>query len=197
MKLLALDLSTSATGYAVFESDKLTSYGVLTPKIVGVSKLRYPIKPLYAILDISEKVIRLIQSEKPDAIVIEEVNRGISRISQKSLDALHFFILDLILKVNEPLLQEVEYMDSNGPKGWRPCLGIQLSDEDKLLNAKIRKEAKRSKVKSPAVVNWKTLAVRYVNAKYSLNLSGDLDPGTDGDIADAVALGTAYLTKLK
>lgn len=197
--LLALDLSTSCTGFAVFdlETKTLLRYGIIEPEVKGSHKLRYPKKALFTILDMAEKVAKLIEDENPQQIVIEEVNRGVSRISQKSLDALHFFILDVVLKKSPTLLDIVTYLDSNGRTGWRPALGIHLSEEDKDLNKSLRAEAKKKKLKKPKVVNWKTLSVRWVNNEFNLNLCSDLDPKTDGDIADSIALGVAFLRKLK
>lgn len=193
--LLALDLSTSCTGYAVFdlETKALLRYGIIEPEVPGSSKLRYPKKALLTVMSMTDRVLELIKAELPQKIVIEEVNRGVSRISQKSLDSLHFFILRAMHEFEPTLLDIVNYIDSNGKQGWRPALGIHLSEEDKELNKQLRAEAKKKKAKKPKVVNWKTLAVRYVIEHYKLNLCTDLDPKTDGDISDAICLGVAFM----
>lgn len=194
MKLLAIDLSTSCTGWATFEDNALTGYGIIEPEVKGGHKLRYPKKALYTVMDMAEKVAAKVLEVNPDEIVIEEVNRGVSRISQKSLDAVHFFLLRELM-AHPRFLDVVTYRDSNGKTGWRGKLGIALSDDDKILNKEIRKEAKKMKIKHPDVINWKTVAVRYVNKHFNLGLCTDFDPKTDGDIADAICLGVAHLTK--
>ena len=190
MKLLTLDLSTNSTGYAVFEvgSKKLLSYGVIKPKVPGLSKLKYPAAALVKIKEISTRVKDLVAAESPDYIVIEEVNRGINRIAQKSLDALHFFVLDYLCLIDKAWVQRVKYMDSNGKTGWRGVLGIKLSDQDKFFNKESRSAGKK------AQVDWKVLAQRYVNSKYKLKF--DVKAKTEeADIVDAIALGTAFLIK--
>lgn len=188
MKLLALDMSTSATGWALFENGKLVEHGVLVPKIPGIHKLKYPRKALACIIAMNDAIQELINRTLPDSLVIEEVNRGINRIAQKSLDALHFFVLRSMQGTHQPLLESLVYVDSNGAEGWRPRLGLRLSQADKAENKKTRRKDKKA-----AVINWKTIAVRWVISKYGLDLSSDNDPGTDGDIADAVCLGHAHL----
>lgn len=193
MKLLALDLSTNASGWAYFESNKLKSYGLIKPSVKGISKMKYPEAPLMKSISMVEQVLELISQKSPDLILIEEVNRGINRIAQKSLDGLHFLLLKELRAWGKGSLEKVAYMDSNGRKGWRPKLGIGLSESDKEENKKIRKENKKLKKGKKAVITWKTLSVRHVNLLFSLGLSKANDPKTDGDIADAICLGLAYL----
>lgn len=140
----------------------------------------------------AEQVIAHVVSERPDHIIIEEVNRGINRLAQKSLDALHFFVLKELHRIGIGL-DWTSYMDSNGRSGWRPKLGIKLSDTDKKENAAIRKANKKApRGMKKDVINWKTLAVRHVNTKYKIGLCAKNDPGTDGDIADAICLAEAF-----
>jgi len=188
--LLALDLSTSCTGYAFFdEKGKLTKYGILKPKVPLITKMKYPEAQLAKIKDMSSKVRDIVTETNPELIIIEEINRGINRIAQKSLDALHFFVLDYLNMIDPKWLKEVIYIDSNGKEGWRGGLGLKLSEEDKLFN----KEARVSGQKR-LVVDWKTLSQRFVNKQYKLNLNVKENSG-DADIADAIALGAYYLSK--
>ena len=153
MTLLTLDLSTNSTGWATFnlKTKKLISYGVLKPKVKGISKMKYPESALYKILDLSTLIRDLIEQVKPTMVLIEEVNRGVNRISQKSLDALHFFVLDIIRCVNGKTLDIVQYTDSDGRSGWRKILKLKLSDEDKKHNATARKYNKKNKLKKPII----------------------------------------------
>lgn len=193
--IITLDLSTASTGYAVFDkkTKKLITYGALKPQVPGLHKLKYPAAALFKIKDISAKVKDLIAEHNPDKIIIEEVNRGVNRISQKSLDALHFFVLDYLCILDKDWLNRIVYIDSNGSKGWRGALGLRLSDEDKKKNKEIRAKNKKSKMKYNPI-DWKTLAQRHVNAKFNLNLDIEAD-SSNADICDAIALGDAYLEK--
>lgn len=187
---VTLDLSTNSTGYAVFDSKtkKLITYGVLKPKVPGLHKMQYPKAAYFKIKDLSGKIKDLIAEHNPDIIVIEEVNRGINRIAQKSLDAFHFFVLDYLCLLSTAWLDQIVYVDSNGREGWRGKLGLKLSDEDKKKNKQIRKENKRSRL-TYSPIDWKTLSCRYVKDKFNI----ELDPDKDNDIADAICLGVAYL----
>ncbi len=194
MKLLALDLSTYSTGYALLnmETSGLLGYGLKEPiNEKGYTKLKYPIAPLMRVISMANQVSDFIIETNPDSIVIEEVNRG-PRISQKSLDYLHFLILQNLYLTAPLLLAKVKYMDSNGRTGWRPKLGLQLSDADKIHNVVARKWNKAKKKPAQPVINWKHLAARYVEKVYGLKFDVDLRP-SDSDICDAICLGVAHL----
>lgn len=197
---LALDLSTTSTGFAVFEGKKLIDHGVIKPSYKGLYKLKYPEGAYRRIVSISEQVCTLIMGMNPDHIVIEEVNRGINRIAQKSLDALHFFVIDRIMSIDEEFMNKSSYMDSNGAKGWRGKLGIRLSKEDKEANKKARAYNKRHKKDIKAgvkeekpIVDWKVLAQRYVNKKFKTKYNV-IKVKSHADVVDAIALGWAYLS---
>jgi len=191
--LLSLDLSTNSTGWAIFDikSKRLLKYGVIKPKVPGISKMQYPEAALYKILDISIMVGDLIDTFQPDIIIVEEINRGINRISQKSLDALHFFVFDQIRIRSQELLKSLILVDSNGAKGWRNALGLKLSEEDKEYNKEARKYNKNNKLKKP-LIDWKVLAQWYVNDRY--NTSFDVVENTsDSDVCDAIAMASSFL----
>lgn len=195
MKLLSLDISTSCSGWSLFDiaTGTLIEHGILEPQMPkGYSKMVYPEKALHATMSMSQQLHDLVLSKLPQEIVIEEVNRGISRIGQKSLDAIHFMFLEKLFRTEPSYIKLTHYLDSNGTDGWRPTLGIRLSILDKEANKAIKIRIKKFKSKE-SVVNWKTLSVRWVMANYHLPLKTDNDPGTDGDIADSIALGAAWL----
>lgn len=198
MKLLCLDLSTSCTGWASFDGSKLKASGMIKPKVKGISALKYPEGAYYRILDLADKIKNLIAEHDPDEIIIEEVNRGVNRISQKSLDALHFFVLDRLALVDKDLLKKMTYIDSNGKKGWRPTLGIKLDDQDKEynkaareFNAKNKKAIKAGEKTEKEIIGWKHLSIRYVNKRLKMSL--DINTSGDADIADAICLGFAHM----
>lgn len=194
--VLALDMSTSSTGYALFdrETKTLIKSGRMKPKVAGIHKHKYPKAALFVILDMAKRIADLITETKPDWIVIEEVNRGINRIGQKSLDALHFFVLSHMYALADAsiYLDRVSYIDSNGKKGWRGMLGLKLSDQDKQVNAEIRlHNRKKSTKKKAPLIDWKVLAQRYVNTKFKTSFNVWENPG-DNDECDAIALGDAW-----
>lgn len=203
-KLLALDLSTSVTGWAFFEDGKLVDHGMIVPKVKGITKMLYPEKQLAKMRDISVKLFDLLMLKDPDHIVIEEINRGISRIGQKSLDALHFLFIDEIDKMNvyEDFFSKLTYYDSNGKDGWRTHLKMRLGKDDKEYNKMAREYNKKNakKIKAGAaprrdIVDWKNLAIRFVNENHKLDL--DKKVKGSGDIADAICMGHAFLMGLK
>jgi len=187
--VLSLDLSTNSTGFALFEvkTKKVLKYGAIHPKVPGLSKMKYPESALMKILDMTAKIKALILETSPDIILVEEVNRGISRIGQKALDSLHFFVLDAIRVSVKDWTNKIVYMDSNGKKGWRGKLGLKLSTEDKFFNLNSRNSGNKDKV-----INWKVLAQRWVNANYQTKFDVKLVP-EDADICDAIAMGAAFL----
>ena len=194
-KILTLDLSTSATGWAIFQVDdkSLIDYGVIKPSMKGLRSLEYPRQQLKKMQDIAAQVLAKVESvTRLTRIGIEEVNKSriAGRLSQKVLDALHFVVLDRI----EPKIDLVVYKDSDGATGWRTDLGLVLTPNDRELNkqrkAYNKKRAKGMPIKP--VITKKHLACRYVNAAYSMSLDCDERP-TDGDVADAIGLGHALL----
>lgn len=193
MRLLALDLSTTASGWALFDiqTKKLLGYGVVKPNLKGLSKLGYPEQQLRKLQDLSVQLRNLVSEKEPlEVILIEEINRGVSRLTQKVLDGLHFVFLDRI----ESRIKIVRYRDSDGASGWRKRLGLKLSEADKELN-RINGLANRRRKKGTGkipIINKKHLACRFVNRAYGLNLDVD-QRETDGDVADAVGLGHSYL----
>lgn len=185
------------TGWAIFKGDKLVNYGYLKPQVPGLHKVKYPISGLFRILDLSFQVRELVLEKKPDLIVIEEVNKGRNRISQKTLDALHYFVLEEIRQHTEEMLENIRFMDSGGRSGWRPTLDLKLTDEDKAYNKGIRSQYKGQKrVISKLKRDWKDVSVRYVNALYGLDMD-HREREYDADIADAICLGEAFIKRSK
>jgi len=193
--VLCLDLSTNSTGYAVFDrkSKKLLKHGLIKPETKGLHKLHYPEAVLAKMKSIASQVRDLIVELVPEIVVCEEVNRGISRIGQKGLDAAHFFVLDYVMMVRPDLVKTWQYIDSNGKKGWRGMLGLKLSDTDKEINATIRNKNRKKKASEKApVIDWKMLAQRVINVKYKKTFDV-WERSSDSDEVDAIALGDAWL----
>lgn len=196
-KLLALDMSTTCTGWAVFdiETKDLLEYGYLKPVVPGKSKMKSPEKPYKTCKNMAKQIFEVYSKlNDVEIVAIEEVNKHKNRIAGKTLDALHAFIWDEFREH----LKLLYYCDSDGSSGWRTHLGLKLSDADKIHNKeakKLNKELAKGTTKIP-VINKKHLACRYANKRYGLNLDCD-QLTSDGDMADAIGLGSAVLEKVK
>ena len=189
--LIALDYSTTSTGYAIFEINppRLVDYGLIKPNLKAVKGTAYPETQLLKMLDIGEKVLNLIENYNPDLIVIEEVTGGKQRLGQKVLNGGHFILLNIL----RDYLPNIRYYDVSGKNGWRTHLQMRYSETDKLHN----KEAKKLNPslgrgqKLPKITH-KTLACRYANRHYNTDLD-ETRKKTDEDMADAICLGASFL----
>lgn len=190
--LLSLDMSTTCTGWSLFDlkDSTLITQGLIKPSTKGgVNKMTYPKQQLTKMVDIAGQLLALIQLYNPKFIVIEEIAGSKNRMGQKTLDGLHF----IVVKEIEAYLGRVHYYDVTGSEGWRTNLQLRQSDADKLQN----KEAKKLNKKLPPaqrlpVVTPKTLACRYANSRFGLSLDSDTRE-TDGDLADSISMGAAFL----
>ena len=199
-KILSLDLSTTASGWAMFDlkKKKLLSYGVIIPRIKnptkkGVPQYSYPEYQVLKIRDICQQILELITNDVKE-IVIEEINRGKARIQQKILDGLHFVLLD---KLTAETLKIVKFIDSDGFDGWRSKngLGLQLSAQDKEYNKSVKKLNKKlARKDKKVVITQKHLCCNLVNKTFKLNFNVD-ENSTDADICDAIGLGWFYVSK--
>lgn len=193
--LLALDLSTAATGYALFdlETKALLKEGVFKPQIRMVQGIQYPEAQLFKMRDLAAQISSFVESlPEITYIGIEEVNRGIGRLSQKTLDGFHFILMDRL----GADVKKVRYRDSDGRDGWRTQLNLMLSAQDKLVNEerrKLNKKLAKGHKKYP-IITKKHLACRFVNDHYGLSLDCDRS-STDADRADAIGLGHAILAR--
>jgi len=195
--LLSLDLSTSCCGWAKFCLDtwQLLGFGIVEPDYKNPKKLlTYPQLHIVKLRRLADQVIDLIDIYVKK-IVIEEINRGKNRLGQKVLDGFHFVLLE---RMPWDIARMVVFRDSDGLTGWRSAqgLGLRLSEIDKETNKdrkKLNKKIGRGQKKLP-LITQKTLACRFANKTYGLDLDCDRDE-TDGDKADAIGLGHFYLRK--
>jgi len=193
MRVLSLDLSTTGTGWAIFEGERLVDYGVIKPKVTKEYKhLQYPFFQLMKMHNICRQIVSVVATGPWDHIVIEEINRGKNRLGQKTLDGLHWILMEYLWQEGQDGV--VKFFDSDGRDGWRSArgLGLQLSPTDKLQNKEISKFNKKVAKKSQKTkITQKTLCCRYVNKKYGLKLTEK-----ENDIADAIGLGDFFITKI-
>lgn len=189
--LLSLDMSTTCTGWSVFniKDGSLITYGTLKPSTKGISKLIYPKQQLTKMIDLALQMRNLIIQYKPTEIVIEEIAGSKQRLGQKVLDGLHWIVLIHI----QEFIDIISYYDVTGSDGWRTHLGLKLSESDKLNN----KEAKKiNDTLAPGsrlpVYDAKDLAARHANSKFGLSLDPQISQ-SDTDIADSICIGDAYI----
>jgi Holliday junction resolvasome RuvABC endonuclease subunit len=193
--LLSLDLSTTNTGYAVFncKTKALQSYGEIKPnKIKNLAKLKGFVAALEKMRSIATQINELIKQIKPEFIIIEEITQGISRLGQKTLNGLHYVILD---KLPQSELEKVIYVDVIE---WRRILGIRLSEQDKIQNKQNKAFNKKAGKKGTKLIIWnaKHKAEQFVNKKFKLNFNVS-KKSTDSDICDAICLGYSYMKGLE
>lgn len=206
MRLLCLDLSTHA-GFADFEWDgsskpTLTSHGTIH---LGKNVLEYGPYPFCyprAAQEMAKKILSYsgLLNQPVDVFVVEEINLGRNRYTQKILENVHRSVLDVLALYLDQHKEEagrdvrVVYLDSSE---WRHNLGLRMSKEQKRSNAKLSK-AKRLVAESGAKLDKKSLgikgkttpkhlAVAYANQAYDLRLKMK-----DNDAADAICLGLAF-----
>jgi len=190
--LISLDLSTTCTGFAVFNiPDKtLIKSGIITSKIKSI----YPIGTLSKLQDLSEKILTVLQeyNNTLEIIVIEEVNRHKSRMSGKVLDGYHWILLK---NLSSEWLEKVVFFDSDGASGWRTFFNLRLSEQDKQLNKVHKKSNKKlSNKKKFIIITKKHLAERLVNKRF--NTTFDVTKHSKhSDEVDAIGVGYAWLEK--
>lgn len=190
--LLSIDLSTSCTGFSVFniDSKELVEYCAIKPSMKGLKDLIYPELQLQKMINFSLKLREYIVNINPDVIVIEEIAGSKQRLGQKTLDGMHWILL-----MNIPeYIKKVIYYDVTGKNGWRFHLKLKLDDADKANNKearKLNKKLAKGSRKLP-IIGPKHLAARYVNRTYNLNFDVD-ENASDNDIADSIAIGDAFL----
>lgn len=164
MKLLSLDLSTSCSGWSVFQDGKLVEHGsVKEGKYKGKSLQRYPQRTGRVSKMMCEELLQIIIKVNPDKIVIEEAAaNGIAGVkSIKSLCMAHGQLLLLILQAELPVYDSITFLS---PREWRGAVGLKKNGD------------------------FKASSVQSANKLFGLNL--DL---TQHDISDSILLGQGYL----
>lgn len=164
MKLLSLDLSTSCSGWSVFQDGKLIEYGSIPePTYKGKSKERYPIRSGKICSMMGQEIDNLIYQKYPTHIVIEEVSpNGIAGVkSIKGLCQLHGVILHLMYTNG--------YIDNFditmlSPREWRGAVGLKKNGD------------------------FKASSVQLANKLFNLQLDS-----SGHDISDAILLGQGFL----
>jgi len=174
IKVLALDLSSSSTGFAILDGGVLKETGVILPeRYPNYTKDRYPKRTIKNCQSICRSIKDLVVRNDFDKIVIEEVNSGgISGvIQQKTMAGLHFLLLS-------NLMEYIDIIEFITCSTWRKTLDIRLSVEDKAHNKSCKN--KRDKI------GWKHLSLRWVEENYPNRTV------SSHDIADAICIVVAH-----
>lgn len=123
MKILGLDTSTTSTGYAVLDNDKLISFGTIkTPRKADL---------LDKIIYIEEHVKQIIKAKEVEFIVIEDLAVTRSASTTKALAGLLYHLLTEFRK-RDMLVVQVR------PSEWRKVCKIK---------GKCRNELKENAIK--------------------------------------------------
>lgn len=107
-KIMALDASTSCTGYAVFDGDKLVAHGKIKPHGDDWRD---------RIMDETMALAALIREHRPQVIIAEDVPKKPGANTLQKLGAVHGMILSLCagFKIKPMFLL---------PSNWRHGLGL-------------------------------------------------------------------------
>ena len=126
MRILALDEATLKTGYAVFENDKMTEYGLLQKNKKDFADADTRCRAMALTMMV------LIDEKKPDVVAIEDV------ALQKNA-----WVLIQLSRIQGEI---IGYCDMNGipivilkPTQWRKAVGIKQGTKSRSL---LKKDAK-------------------------------------------------------
>jgi hypothetical protein len=137
-----------------------------------------------------EHITELVETYQPDLIVVEEIAGAASRLTQKTLDGFHWL---LFYSLGQKWRSRIVLYDVTGSDGWRTHLNLRLSEADENHNKEAKKLNPRlTKGQKIGKIGPKHLACRFANHKFGLGLDCEKRV-SDGDIADAVSMGFAYI----
>lgn len=170
-KILSLDASTTAIGWAIFDEDELIEYGRLTPTEKGLD-WRERVHNLLPQLE------KLILQYNPNKIYQEDVPMG---GAGGSLIIHQLSYLQGCFSVIENLYSEIEYIAVGT---WRKNIGTN-DGKDQRRNAK--------KIKSIEKAN----ELFNLNLPLEFTSGGNYKENGSDDISDAVLLGASTIDKYR
>lgn len=144
-KLLALDTSSSKTGWAIFENAKYKKSGVINFD-TNECKKKYKGNSEQRLEDMCLAIINLLKEYKPDIIVIEKLNVGRNMVAVRHLAK----VIGVVYCYS--ILNDCFYYEIQASQ-WRSQVGIQA------------KNRKRDE--------YKQLAIEYVKNTLSINVTDD------------------------
>lgn len=140
MKILSLDLSTKSSGYAIGENTTLLKHGYITASSTN---------PIKRIIKMREQIKKIIQQEKIQKIILQEVRNEINSHTFKILIWLQAAIIIAAYEINS----KIQY-DFLGASQWRAVLKIKQGRG-------IKRE------------NLKPKDIQYVFEKYNIKVNDD------------------------
>lgn len=193
MRVLALDISSKA-GWALLEGEKvngelprIVDKGLILGKSPSQFGVPYPTSYLRAANAQALALLSVTNGLKPDVVVIEQLNLGKSRNTQRILDWTHCLYVQWCE-------QPISYIDSSA---WRKTIGLTMSKDDKKDNSRLSKAKKEAAVTHSRLdkealgvkgkITKKHLAIRWVNEKYDLKMIMK-----NNDECDAIGLGVSW-----
>lgn len=199
-RVLALDISTSS-GFAVLDKSQdgvitLHDYGAIQlekPVVELLPEEGYPWAYLTATWRMARQLVELTIAHQPTDVVIEHPNLGRNRLSQRILEWIHFSYCYMHRDVAPAT--PIYYIDSSA---WRMALKLTLTKADKAQNSRLSRAKRQSKTLGKKLdkkklgiagkITQKHVAIRYVNARWGLDLGA-----TSDDAADAICQAEAFL----
>ena len=122
-KLLALDTSSSKTGWAMFENAKYKKSGVINFD-TNECKKKYKGNSEQRLEDMCLAIINLLKEYNPDIIVIEKLNVGRNMVAVRHL-AKVIGVVYCYSILNDCFYYEIQ------PSQWRSQIGIQSTKKDR------------------------------------------------------------------
>lgn len=210
MNLLALDLSTK-TGWSYFENDKLMKVGTFTHKVSNyVSNIKsykdlpdqYPWNMMSTAKEIAMDCINLVNIFNYPYMVIEHTEGSSHRFSQRTLEFIHFAVLDELARHPHYGWQagKVKYTLNSD---WRRCCKCYISQWPEMVKynkqiSKIKRSVEKTKSGARvAKIDGKVVSP-WTAKKLSIYIAKTLYPEmaeqilTD-DISDSILLGRAAI----
>lgn len=198
-KILSLDMS-SKTGWSIGTISKnsagdmsydLESFGLLQ-KTEKPDK-KYPSDYISWAVNTARPIINMIETHKPDVLVIEETAKGSkNNFSQKLLEFIHYIMAEYISLNNI----EARYFMTGE---WRVLVGAKMSSAESKRNqkrSKIKKATGAIRIKDENGKVLGKITKKHVNIRRANELFGLSLIKKDEDIADAILLGYAYFITL-
>lgn len=199
MRYIGLDISTN-TGYAIFDDNVLSTYGVFTRKVEGykadVKSYKdfpecYPNNFIKTIEEITSECIKIIEDHKVEMVIIEHPEKGKQRLSQRLLEWTH---LTLVKELNNKKIPFKYILVSD----WRSVVKCYLKywPDHQEWNKKVRGAKKKAtptasgmlvpkiEGKRVSVTNQKKLSILIANKNYGIDIK-------DNNIADAINMAHA------
>jgi hypothetical protein len=193
--IVALDIS-SKPGWAYFRVKdgevQHLKFDTIFPKKTVKDYGNYPFNYLEFAREVGGHVVtevNLIHINHPEVeVVIEETTKGKNNYSQKMLEFLHYSVLSGLQTKHIPVV----YIRTGI---WRGKVGANLTNEEKRLNAKIRR-IKRTTGKRLAKIDGKVAGLitkKHAALRCFKDHFGYPLPLSMNDACDAVLLGMAYI----